>query len=158
MNFQKSADTKILESVLGEANVGDLITYETMSKSIGRDVRLFALPSLRSARQGLLKTKQIVFGVENGVGYRRLDDSQIVDSTEADRRRMKRAANRSIRKLSVVDFDNLTPEKKKQHVVASAQIGAIAMFSGSSATKRISQSVDENKTTIAIGETLSMFS
>ena len=71
---------------------------------------------------------------------------------------MKRAANRSIRKLSVVDFDKLPPEKKKQHVVASAQIGAIAMFSGASATKRISQSVDESKSTIAIGETLSMFS
>ena len=158
MNFEKSADTKILESVLSEAKVGDLIRYETLSKAIGRDVRVFALPSLRSARQGLLKTKKMVFGVEIGIGYRRLNDSEIVDSTESDRRRMKRAANRSIRKLSAVNFDELPDEKKKQHTVAAAQIGAIAMFSASSTTKKIASQVNQGKKTLAIGETLSMFS
>ena len=158
MNFEKSADTKILESVLAEAKVGDLITYETMSKAIGRDVREHALPSLRSARQGILRTKNMVFGVETGVGYLRLDDSQIVDSLESDRRRIKRAANRSLKKLSVVEFSKLPEDKKKQHVVASAQVGAIAMFSGTTATKKIASKVNEGKTTLAIGETLSMFS
>ena len=158
MNFEKSADTKILESALSEAKVGDLITYEALSRAIGRDVRQFALPSLRSARHGLLKSKNMVFGVETGVGYRRLDDSQIVDSTEADRQKLKRAANRSIRKLGVVNFDNLPPEKKKQHTVAAAQMGAIAMFSSKSTTKKIASNVNESKATLAIGETLSMFS
>jgi hypothetical protein len=157
MIHEKSADTKILESVLAEATVGDLVTYETLSKAIGRDVRVFALPSLRSARHGLLKAKNMVFGCEANVGYRRLNDSQIVDSAESDRMKMKRAANRSIKKLGVVDFDNLPPEKKKQHTVASAQMGAIALFSGKNATKKIAESVND-KTTIAIGETLKMFS
>jgi hypothetical protein len=157
MIHEKSADTKILESVLAEATVGDLVTYETLSKAIGRDVRVFALPSLRSARHGLLKAKNMVFGCEANVGYRRLNDSQIVDSAESDRMKMKRAANRSIKKLGVVDFEKLPPEKKKQHTVASAQMGAIALFSGKNATKKIAESVND-KTTIAIGETLKMFS
>jgi hypothetical protein len=157
MIHEKSADTKILESVLAEATVGDLVTYETLSKAIGRDVRVFALPSLRSARHGLLRDKKYVFGCEAGVGLRRLNDSQIVDSSESDRMKMKRAANRSIKKLGVVDFDKLPPEKKKQHTVASAQMGAIALFSGKSATKKIAEGVND-KTTIAIGETLKMFS
>ena len=157
MIHEKSADTKILESVLAEATVGDLVTYETLSKAIGRDVRVFALPSLRSARHGLLKSKNMVFGCEANLGYRRLNDSQIVDSAELDRMKMKRAANRSINKLGVVDFDKLPPEKKKQHTVASAQMGAIALFSGKNATKKIAESVND-KTTIAIGETLKMFS
>jgi hypothetical protein len=158
MNFEKSADTKILESALSEAVVGQLITYDELSKAIGRDVREFALPSLRSARQGLLKSKGMVFGVETNVGYRRLDDSQIVDSAESDRIKMKRAANRSIKKLGVVNFNALPEEKKKQHTVAAAQMGAIAMFSGKNATKKIAEKVNEGKTTLAIGETLSMFS
>lgn len=158
MNFEKSSDTKILESALSEAKVGDMVTYESLSKAIGRDVRQFAIASLQSARRSLLKSKGIVFGVETGVGYRRLDDSQIVDSTESDRAKMKRAAKRSIRKLEVVNFDSLPPEKKKQHTVASAQMGAIAMFSSKSAAKRIESNVSESKTTLAIGETLSMFS
>jgi hypothetical protein len=158
MNFEKSADAKILEAVLAEANVGDMVTYQTLSRAIGRDVREFALPSLRSARHGLLKSKNMVFCCETGIGYRRLDDSQIVDAAEADRKKMKRAANRSIAKLSAVDFNNLPPEKKKQHTVASAQMGAIAMFSSKSTTKRITDKLDDTKTTLAIGETLSMFS
>lgn len=157
MNFEKSADTKVLESVLAELKVGDLITYEELSKAIGRDVRQFALPSLRSARHGLLNSKKMVFGVEHGVGYRRLNDTEVVDSIEMDRKKMSRAANRSIRKLGTVDYDKLSHEKKKQHVIASAQMGAIALFSGKNAAKKIAEKVDESKKTLAIGETLSMF-
>ena len=158
MKFEKSNDTKIIESVLVEAEVGDLITYEDLTRAIGRDVRQFAQPSLRSARRGLLNTQGIVFGVETNVGLRRLNDDQIVDSTLYDRIRMKRAATRSIRKLSVVKFDELSDEKKRQHIVASAQIGAIEMFATRNATKKIEKKVDGSKERIAIGETLKMFS
>ena len=157
MNFQKSNDTKILESVLEQAKVGDLITYAELSKAIGRDVRKFAQPSLCSARRGLQRDKQMVFGVETNVGLKRLNDEEIVVSSEADRRRMKRAATRSLKKLSVVNFSGLSDEAKKQHIVASAQLGAIEMFSGKNAMKKIEATVDGSKTTIAIGDTLKLF-
>lgn len=158
MNFEESNDTKIIESVLLGAEIGDLITYEELSKAIGRDVRTFAQPSLRSARQGVLVSKGIVFGVETNVGLRRLNDEEIVDSIESDRARVRRATRKSLKKLTVVKFDNLSEEKKRQHVVASAQMGAIELFSTKNATKRIASKVDAGKTTIAIGETLKMFS
>jgi hypothetical protein len=157
MKFQKSADTKIIESILAECKVGQTITYEALSKAIGRDVRQFAMPSLRSARQGLLKSKGFVFAVETNIGLVRLDDSQIVESMESDRKKLQRAATRTINKLSVVDFDKLTQEKKKQHTVAAAQMGVIAMFSKKSTAAKIASSVNDTKTTLAIGETLSLF-
>ena len=157
MNFEKSADTKILISVLGEAAVGQIITYEQMSKAIGRDVRQFAFNAMRSARLALLRDKQYVFGVETRVGLKRLDDSQIVDASESDRRRLKRTANRAISKLAVVKYEALSDEKKKQHTVASAQMGAIAMFSGKSASNKIASNVNASKEQLAIGETLKLF-
>ena len=157
MQFEKSADTKIIESVLAEANVGDLITYEQLSKAIGRDVRVHALASLSSARRSLLASNKYVFGVERGVGLRRLDDTQIVDASEYDRKKMKRQANRSLRKLSVVDFDNLPEQKKRQHIVASAQFGAIEMFATKNATKKIESKIDDSKKALPIGETLKLF-
>ena len=157
MQFEKSNDTKILESVLAEANIGDLVTYEKLSQAIGRDVRQFAINSLRSARHILLKNKRMVFGVETNEGLRRLNDNQIVDSSESDRRRMRRLSTRSLQKLSVVNFDGLTDEKKRQHVVASAQFGAVQMFASKNATKRIQSNVSNDRTTLAIGETLKMF-
>lgn len=157
MHFEKSADTKVIQSVLAEANVGDTVTYETLSKAIGRDVRVHAINAMRSARLALLNEKKYVFGVEHNVGLVRLDDSQIVDSAESDRRKMKRAANRSMRKLEVVDFEKLPDEKKKQHTVAAAQMGAIAMFAAKSATKKIESKVDSTKQVLPIGETLRLF-
>lgn len=158
MNFEKSADTKIIESVLAETKIGDVITYETLSKAIGRDVRTFAFSSLRSARHGLLQSKNYVFGVQANVGLIRLDDDQIVDSTEDDRKRMQRAAKRSLKKLGVVVYDNLSEEKKRQHVVASATMGALSMFSGKNAQKKIESKVTPGSAQLAIGETLKLFS
>lgn len=157
MIHEKSADTKILETVLAEANVGDLITYEQLSKAIGRDVRKFALSSLSSARRGIFNAKRYVFGTEKNVGLRRLNDNEIVDSTEHDRKKLRRAAKRTINKLGVVDFDNLTPEKKRQHIVASAQMGAVEMFAGKNATKKIEAKVNDSSKVLPIGETLRMF-
>ena len=157
MIHEKSADTKVIESVLAEAKVGDMITYEQLSKAIGRDVRQFAKSSLDSARRSLLNAKNYVFSVEKGVGLKRLNDNEIVDASEDDRKKLRRAARRSLKKLSVVDFDNLTPDKKKQHIVASAQMGAVEMFANKNATKKIEAKVNETSKVLPIGETLRMF-
>jgi hypothetical protein len=158
MQFEMSNDTKILVNVLGEAKVGDTVTYEAMSAAIGRDVRTYAYPAMRSAREHLLKNKQMVFGVETRVGLVRLNDEQIVEHSESDRKKMLRVSKRALRKLSVVQFDGLSDDKKRQHVVASAQFGALAMFSGKTAAKKIASSVNGDSKQLAIGQTLKLFS
>lgn len=157
MLFQKSNDTKILESVLAEAEVGQMITYEALSAAIGRDVRLYARASLQSARRAVLNANGYVFSCQHNEGLTRLNDVQIVDASEEDRSKMRRAAGRAIKKLATVDFSALPEDKKRKHVVMSAQIGAIEMFAAKSATKKIESKVDDSKKTLAIGETLKMF-
>ena len=155
MKFQKSADTRIIENVLSELKIGELATYEQLSKAIGRDVRKYAIGALQSARKSLLNTKQIVFGVDDNVGVRRLDDSQIVQSTGLDRLKMQRHANRTIKKLSCVNYEGLSEPDKKRHIVASAQMGALALFSGKNAEKKIASKAESKP--IAIGKTLKLF-
>jgi hypothetical protein len=158
MRFEKSADTKVLENVLSEMKVGDMLTYAELSKAIGRDVRQFAIGALASARGSLLKEKKMVFAIERKIGIKRLDDNQIIDSTEADRLHMQRTGKKSLAKLASVSFENLSEEKKKQHVVASAQIGTIVMFSQKSSQKKIESKVNGSTSVLAIGETLKLFS
>ena len=158
MEFEKSADTKIIESVLSECEVGGLVTYEALSKSIGRDVREHAISSLGTARRGLLKSKGFVFGIERNVGLIRLNDSAIIKSTERDRVHLQRTAKKSLRKLSVVKFEGLTADEKRSHVVASAQIGAIAMFSTKNSSKKIESKVNGDSKCLPIGDTLKLFS
>jgi hypothetical protein len=157
MIHEKSSDTKILESVLAEAKVGQLITYAELSKAIGRDVRQFAYQSLFSARRCLQNAKRIVFGVQANIGLIRLDDSKIVESTEHDRKVIQRRAKRTIDKLRCAEFDNLTAEEKRRHVTASAQMGAVAMFASKNATKKIAGKVSAKTDALPIGETLRLF-
>jgi len=156
MRFQQSSDTKIIESVLAEASVGDVVTYEQLSKAIGRDVREFAVGSINSARKTLQAEKQIVFECETKVGYRRLSGGEIIQASERDRKKVQRAANKAVNKLTCVDYDKLTPEQQRSHNVASAQLGAIAMLSTKASTHRIEKQISNGKP-LAIGETLKMF-
>ena len=156
MQFEKSADTKVIESRLKEAKVGDLITYDELSRILGRDVREFAYGALTSARKAMLASG-VVFGTESKVGIKRLDDLQIINSTESDRKRLQRIGKHSLRKLSAVKFENLTEESKRKHTTMAAQMGAIAMFASKSTTARIETNVKPTSETLAIGETLKIF-
>lgn len=154
MIHEKSADTSILESVLREAEVGQMVTYDQMSKAIGRDVREHARSALATARKTLLK-EGLVFGVEAKTGLIRLNDAGILQSTESDRRRVMRATKRSLHKLALVDFEKLDAEDKKKHITMSAQMGTLGMFASSSAQKKIASKV--NGKALPIGETLKLF-
>ena len=158
MLHEKSSDTKILESVLSEMKIGDFISYEQLSKSIGRDVRKFAIGALQTARLAMQRDHKMVFGVDRGSGLRRLNDEQIVDASELGRRKLQRTAKREIKKLETVEFDKLTEPTKRKHIAASAQMGVIAMFSGKSSSKRIEKAVESTASNLAIGETLKLFS
>jgi hypothetical protein len=98
-----------------------------------------------------------VFSTQRNIGLVRLDDGEIVKTTESDRRRMQKTAKKSLEKLSVVSYENLTDDAKKQHLVASAQMGVIALLSNASASKKIESKVSVNSSVIAIGETLKLF-
>lgn len=157
MQFEKSADAKILINLLEEAVVGQTVSYQQMSAAIGRDVRKHALSSLGTARRFLQKEKRMVFGAERGVGLVRLNDNDVVRSVESDRLKVHRQAKRTMNKLSTVEFNKLDDENKKAHVSVSAQMGAIAMFSHKSANKKIESQVSTSQQNISIGETLKMF-
>lgn len=154
MRFEISADRKIIENMLENTEVGQLVTYEALSKAIGRDVRTYASGALQGARKALLQ-KRIVFDCESKVGLVRLNDAQIIDSTESERARIMRASKRGLQKLASVEFSKLSDEEKKKHVARSAVFGTLTMFSTASSVKKI-----ENHATVkemAIGETLKLF-
>lgn len=158
MKFELSADTKVIRSVLEEAKVGDIVTYETLSKAIGRDVREFAMGAINSARRILLNEKRYVFECVQKIGYKRLDDSNIVKSMERDRRHIAKYSGRSLKKLECVAFNALSKEEQKTHTVAAAQFGVLRMMAKDAATKRIEErAVKANTATLAIGETLGLF-
>lgn len=153
--FAKSADTLIIENRLRSTAVGDLVTYAELSKLLGRDVREFCTSNVHSARNTLVG-ESIFFDCISNEGYKRLDNNEAANAADHYRDRITSTANRGIRHLRHVPFDDLSDEAKKKHLTVSAQLGAIKLFGSSKASKRIEAAVKDTAP-MAIGETLKLF-
>lgn len=158
MLYEKSSDARVLEMFLMKMTIGQLASYEDMSAYLGKDVLSSKVRSaLQTARNTLQRERRMVFGCERGIGLRRLNDEQIVGSIESDCRRIQRVSRRSMKKLAAANFDALSPEGKRKHVVHSAQLGALALFSTRKAAARIETRVKDGDVSLPIDETLRLF-
>ena len=124
MIFQLSADTKLLYRTLLSVKVGQLLSFATISKTIGVKVD-GSFRALQSARRKALNHDGIVFGAVVGVGIRRLTDVEIVDSVASDRRYIRNKARRSAIKLLTVDYSKLSKKSKVEYIAALSIFGAM---------------------------------
>lgn len=150
----KSSDTLILENRLRKTEVGELVTYDELSKLLGRDVRKFCVSYLKTARHTLVG-ESIFFDCVTNEGFKRLSNDEAALAADYYRTRIISTTNRGIRHLKNVPFDNLSDEAKKKHLTSSAQLGAIQLFSSSKSTKKIEAAV--SNTPMATGELLKLF-
>lgn len=145
-DFELSADSKTLASVLLEAKKDDTITYERLSKAIGRDVRGDGAGSLQTARRIAQREQRMVFDSVRGVGLKRLQDADIVDLSDKARDHMRRTARRTAKKLVCVDFDDLTNEKKVKHNAALSMMGALAELTTEKSLLKLQANVEHSRT------------
>lgn len=145
-DFELSADSKTLASVLLEAQKDETITYERLSKAIGRDVRADASGALQTARRLAQREQRMVFDAVRGVGLKRLQDSDIVDLSDKARDQMRRTARRTAKKLVCVDFDGLPNDKKVKHNAALSMMGALATLTTETSFGRLQSKVQQTRT------------
>jgi hypothetical protein len=152
----KSADTSIIENRFRNTQPGDVVTYDELSKLLGRSVIEFGRGNVAAARRTLIK-ESIFFDCVAKEGYRRLNNEEAVSASEHYRSRSRKAARRGMVHLQHVPFEGLTEEAKRKHLLVSAQLGAIDLFSSSSAAKKLESAVKDTSHKLAIGETLKLF-
>lgn len=121
-----SVDTQVLERLLRAAPAGAVVTYDEMSKAIGRDVQNGARHLVQSARRRLLAQERIVFGVVTDVGLKRLDDHGIVGTAGQRLKHIHRTATVGAREMSAVqDFAALPNDEKIRHNTAASVYGVL---------------------------------
>lgn len=136
-SFQPSADSKTLASVLREAGKDAIISYDALSRAVGRDVRSECASALQTARSLVQRENRMVFDSVRGVGLLRLADSAIVDLADKARDRVRKHAKRTAKKLICVDFDALTNDKKIKHNAALSMFGVMSELSTDRSMKRL---------------------
>ena len=129
----KSHDTTIIEKRLRDAKAGDIVTYDELSKLLGRDVRL------------------------HNTGYRCMTEADKSTSIDRIRKQIKRRAKKGLTRASVTDFSALNDDQKQKHLTSITQLGVIQEFVSARGTKKIESKVKQASTAISIGDTVKLF-
>lgn len=152
--LQLSIDTKLIIKRMEETKEGDVVSYEELSALIGRDVRVLAKGSTRTARKNLLK-QQIYFECISNVGFRRCNDKEKVAGGGLFIRKARRAAKRGVLvTTSVTNYDTMSREDQQQHNAQLSLLGAMRAISTPQKQKAIAAKVEQAQESLSLAGTL----
>ncbi len=151
-----SLDTQTLERVLMSAQIGDIVTYSTLTASIGRDVTATARGNLQSARRRL-ERERIIFGAVVNVGLKRLDDMGKIAAGQSHIARSRNQARFAQTKTkSVDDFDALPNHLKVTHNVTLALAGALRSMTAPRKIKKLGEAITHPTASFSTRESLKL--
>lgn len=155
-SFEMSIDTRLIYERMKQAAVGEVISFRALSEVIGNKVE-GDNPSIQSALRKLLG-EEIVFENVRGVGYKRLNDVEIVQTYERDRVSIQRKARKAVKRLTCVqDFEALPNELKVRHNAAVSGFAAIANMLKTGSMKKLETAVEHAREQLPLAKTLEAF-
>lgn len=157
--FKSSIETRELYDRLSKLAVGEMVTYEELSKLLGvKSVRASAAAALNYARHMAQRDHRIVTDAVWGVGIKRLSDSEAVAASSGTFSRIRRTAKRGIDRTTAVEFDTLSNEDKIRHNAAVSGLGVLRYLSKPKEIKKLEAAVNASQTgQLPIGRTLELF-
>ena len=156
---QLSVDARLIYERLSTANPGDVVTYEELSQTIG-------IPSQQRPKAHLIVTARRksqrddgkVFAAITNVGLKCMTDSEIATSGEVDRKKIRSASKRGIKRISCVkDFGALSNEDKIAHNTSMSMLGAIHQGVSYQSMKRLENVIKDTSEALPLAKTLELF-
>jgi hypothetical protein len=149
-----SVDTQTIERLLWDVPVGEVISYETLSKAIGRDVQRRARHILTSAVRRVQREKQMVFAAVNDVGLKRLSDSGVIGVGAQAVVEIGRKSRRTVKKLACAKYEALSKDEQTQHNVLVSQLGMLAHVTSANSQKKLEAKVEEAQAKLPVAKML----
>jgi len=151
-----SVDAQALARVLGESPVGEVVTYDALSKAIGRDVRS-ARGLLYTAVRTVMRDSNAVFAAVRGVGLKRLESTEIVSVATQTVRHIRKASGRAMQKLACTDLSKLNESQKVSVFTHNSLLGALRVMSCQPSIKKLTEAVNSANAELPIAKTLALF-
>lgn len=156
-HFEIATDTRLLYQELTKVKVGEEITYTALAKEMGREIK-GSDPYLQSAIRRAFHLDGAVFDNIRGVGYRRLNDQEIVAASAGDTDALRRKARRSAKRLTAIeDFTALPPEARIEHNARLSIFGAIVSMTKQAAIEGVRTQVSSAGHELPFAKTLEAF-
>lgn len=106
LTFERSPDTDATITAL--RGINELTSYDTLAKRAG--LRVHRLKAVLTSARRALRAEKMLFGIERGIGVRRMADLDKVKKSEDTKKRMSRTAKRGIKELETIEhFELLQP-------------------------------------------------
>ena len=152
-------DSIVLASILRDAKVGDVVTYERLSSAIVTDVQHAGRARLNAARRMTYRDHKFVFGTILNVGLKRLSDAEIVEQAPNALKRARNACRREGKKLSVVDYGAFDAAAQRKWNATTSILGAIAHIAHEKNIVKVAERILESKsqTSLPLAKTLDAF-
>jgi hypothetical protein len=106
----------------------------------------------------LLKDTGMVFANVRKVGFKRLDDAEIVSEGGRATTLIRRRAKRAIERQSKADFNKLTREQQGRYTAQVSVLAATAFMTTERQITRFAEASKPDVKEIAVAATLAMFS
>ena len=111
---EMSLDAKIIYELLSKIEIGETVTYDQINKAITRNIRVKP-QALYSAFSMAKRLDSAVFSCVQNVGYRRLNDNEIIaETSQYTTVRTRNLANRAVKNYNCVNQNNLSSEMQSK--------------------------------------------
>lgn len=140
--FQIGTETKTLAHVLRQAKIGDVVSYQALTESIGVNVQSAGRSILASARKLVQREDKMVFDVDRNIGLKRLDDPSIISLSDKHRDHIRRTARKTVKAIACVDYQTLTRENQVRHNTALSMAAFFMQAATDTSAKRLSAKIE----------------
>lgn len=128
---QIDTEVKILAEVMMETPIGAIVTYESMSKKIGRDVRIKDRHKILLAKQAALNDVGAAFETIHRIGYRRLPGNELTKIGQSASASIRKKGKKAIKTMvkSLASANDVAPEVFRKMLSQQSALGLIVELS-----------------------------
>jgi len=159
--YPMKAETKTLLAMLVGVEIGEVLTYESLGKAIGHDVRPVrgdANHLLQTARRRARDDHRVCFRAVPGIGLQRIDDIGKVEESSNQINKSRRASGRAVRMaVSVDDYQKLPKDRQIEHNRNLSIAGVLKHFTSDHGKKKIDAIVSSANAAVPVARSLEVF-
>lgn len=136
--FKRSVDSVTLANRFSKMQIGDVISYAEMQALVRpMDIQTKNRNILYSACRIVRDEYGIVMSCVNGVGMKRLSDSEIADIPDYTFGQIRRKTKNATKSTKCADFTKLSTDEKKKLWFGQSMLGALCLMTSPKKIKEL---------------------
>jgi hypothetical protein len=152
-----SIETQNLVNRFLECRQDQIVSYEELESIAGRSLNKMR-HNIHAAMHILLRDHGRYFATVRGLGVKRCGDVETLDNSQAQSKKIRRAACRGIQIATSVEYDKLPREQQQRHQLQVAQYSMLNSVLSPKQTKVLERKIENAGLRLpCVAETLAAF-